>query len=113
MSEIKYPALVTSYSVSFSEDKVQLQLSGFEEPLREAKENPAFAVNLARIDFVPVQKNESPSFNSFTNRGGFLQATRPLWLLSSILVLLEQGGVIQIDGNGNLTKTAKIAEVAN
>ena len=98
MSEIIYPAQVVSYKVFFTEDST---------------ENTPLIVNLAYIDFVPIQEIGSLGFKAFTNRGGFMQATRPLWLLSSILVLLEQGDAIQIDGNANLTKTKKTDKVLN
>jgi len=105
MSEIIYPAWVTSYKIFFTENKAQLKLFGVEEHHQNDIESGLGAESLANIDFVHVRENASPSFKAFINRGGFLQTTRPLWLLPSILVLLEKGGDIQIDGNGNLTQT--------
>lgn len=110
MSEIKYPAQVTGHTIHFTEDKAQILVSGFEQITKGALDTPIILENLARIDFVPVKENDQPSFIAFINRGGFLQATRPLWLLPSILVLLEQGGDIILDGNGNLSKTNKVLE---
>lgn len=112
MSEIKYPAQVTGHTIHFTEDKAQVLVSGFEKITKTATDTPTIPVNLARIDFVPVKENDQPSFIAFINRGGFLQATRPLWLLPSILVLLEQGRDIYIDGNGNLIKAAKFVGAA-
>jgi hypothetical protein len=111
MSEIRYPAKVISYKVFFSESNAQLKLFGLEEG-QEADAEVFFSTKtLANIDFVHIKENASPSFKAFINRGGYLQTTRPLWLLSSILVLLEKVGNIQIDGNGNLSKTQTLNEV--
>ena len=89
-----YPARVTSYKIFFSENVPKLTLYGVQEQL----------AGFAHIDFVYKTENESPNFKAFINRGSILQVTRPLWLLSSLLVLLEQGGDIRIDENGDLTK---------
>ncbi|WP_282132773.1 hypothetical protein [Cellulophaga baltica] len=108
MLEIKYPAQVTGHTIHFTEDKAQVLVSGFEKITKTATDTSTIPVNLARIDFVPVKENDQPSFIAFINRVGFLQVTRPLWLLPSILVLLEQEGNIILDGNGNLSKTNKV-----
>jgi hypothetical protein len=105
MTQITYPAWVTSYKIFFTENKAQLKLYGIEERHENTAEMENRAQNLANIDFVYIQESGDPSFKAYTNRGGFLQTTRPLWLLSSILVLLEKDGDIQIDGNGNLSSS--------
>ena len=111
MSVVRYPARVIAHKVFFSESNAQLKLFGLEDGEEADAEVFIATKTLANIDFVHIKENASPSFKAFINRGGYLQTTRPLWLLSSILVLLEKGGNIRIDGNGNLSKTQTLDEV--
>lgn len=107
---ITYPARVTSYHIFFNEDQVELQLSGVGEFAEVEEDQKNSEQKIANIDFVPIDNSNPMDFRSITNRGGFLQVTRPLYLLTSILVVLEQrSSPLFIDGNGNLFKKAEVS----
>ncbi len=110
MSQITYPARITSYYIFFNEDQVELQLSGVGEFVEVEEDQKNSIQKIANIEFVPIDSSNPVDFKSFTNRGGFLQVTRPLYLLTSILVVLEQrSSPLFIDGQGNLFKKSDVA----
>ncbi|MFS4493722.1 hypothetical protein [Maribacter sp. 2308TA10-17] len=107
MSVVTYPAEVTGYSLLFSENNVKLQLTGKEKSNSEQGDSQS-EKNIAKIDFISEPSGDSKNFKAFINRGGFLNVSRPLYMLSAMLVVLEQGGKILLDGNGNLSKKSKV-----
>lgn len=104
---VNYPAKITSYSIFFSEDNAQIQLSGVEDSSIGKDKSEEKEIRVANIDFVMVKDDETPQLKSFINRGGFLQITRSMHMLSSILAVLEKEKGVQLDKKGNLSMNSK------
>ncbi len=102
---VTYPAQITSYSLFISENQVQIQLIGIEKSDKKSK---PMGRNIAHVHFKPVKGDENPDYEAIINRGGFLRITRPMFMLSSILVALEQGGKLYLNEKGNLSREAQV-----
>ncbi|WP_282148929.1 hypothetical protein [Algibacter lectus] len=96
-----YPAKITKYSVRVSHTKAFIRLFGFENSASQENENNSQSA-LGDIHF-SLQESESTRSNAFINRGGFVNASYPFTMLSSILTLLNQKDALYINDDGSFT----------
>ena len=93
---IQYPAKITNYTFSMFGEHISLRILGTEFKDLDNSEKP-----IADIKF--KYKTSLKSDNKpFINRGGFLNITLDLQLLTSLLILLESSKVLQLDEQGTI-----------
>ena len=97
---VTYPAKINRYSIHTSTSKTAIRLYGSEKPNKDGKENLDQSI-IGDLQF----SSESTEIQNqpFINRGGFIDASYPLSLLPSVLILLHHSDVLFINENGHFT----------
>jgi len=98
---VNYPAKINGYTIKISNTKASIRLLGIENG---GDENERL---IGDVSFLENHSNDVLA-KAFINRGGLLNMSYPISLLPSILMLLNQGDALYVDGNGNFTNGAAL-----
>lgn len=96
---VTYPSKITDYNLLIGDEDAKIRLYGTKHDR---------LIKIGDIHFLKANSENRDNLTTFVNRGGFIDSTKPLTVLNTVVTLLDSNKEIFVTEKGELTTSNEV-----